>query len=370
MSVMRVDDHGPLGNGRPARSFGLSSRVAMGTLVIAALVLGIGGWTVTAKLAGAVISADQVIVDDNLKAVQDRDGGIVSDIPIREGDVVEAGQVILRLDDVQSRAELSIMRSQMLELAIRKARFVAERDGLPALIIPDSISRDDPKSADIVVGETRLFEGQRTDRESRKNQLVYGIVQINDEVAGLESQRLAKVNEIALAGIEYKRSKELADKNLFEVSRLSPIKREEVRLNGELGAIDASVARAKTRIFEIKLQILSIDETARTEAQRELSPIEAKLQEREERMAATDDRLSRAEIKAPIAGTIHELKIHTIGGVVSPAEVLVTIVPLDAHLKVEIRLSPMSTEQVAVGSPARLRFSSFNQRTTPELVGV
>ena len=252
MSVMRVDDHGPLGNGRPARSFGLSSRVAMGTLVIAALVLGIGGWTVTAKLAGAVISADQVIVDDNLKAVQDRDGGIVSDIPIREGDVVEAGQVILRLDDVQSRAELSIMRSQMLELAIRKARIVAERDGLPALIIPDSISRDDPKSADIVVGETRLFEGQRTDRESRKNQLEYGILQINDEVAGLESQRLAKVNEIALVGIEYKRSKELADKDLFEVSRLSPIKREEARLTGELGAIDASVARAKTRIFEIK----------------------------------------------------------------------------------------------------------------------
>ena len=215
-----------------------------------------------------------------------------------------------------------------------------------------------------------MFDGQRADRESRKDQLEYGIVQINDEVAGLESQRLAKVSEIALVGIEYKRAKDLADKDLIEIARLSPIQREEVRLNGELGSIDASIARAKTRIFEIRLQILAVDETARTEAQRELGTIETKLQELEERVSATADRLSRAEIRAPIAGTIHELKIHTIGGVVSPAEVLVTIVPLDAHLKVEIRLSPMSVEQVTVGSPVRLRFSSFNQRTTPELQGV
>ena len=137
MSVMSIEGYGTRGK---VRSFGLGPRVVVGTLVIAALVLGVGGWAVTAKLAGAVISPGQVVVDDNLKAVQHRDGGIVSEIPIREGDVVQAGQVLLRLDDVQSRAELAIMRSQMLDLSIRKARLVAERDGLAAMTISPDIA--------------------------------------------------------------------------------------------------------------------------------------------------------------------------------------------------------------------------------------
>jgi HlyD family type I secretion membrane fusion protein len=370
MTVINDETYGALGGAGPMRSFRLGPRIALGALVMAALVAGLGGWAMTAKLAGAVISPGQVVVDDNLKAVQHRDGGIISEISVREGDVVREGQVILRLDDVQSRAEIAIMTSQMLELTIRKARLVAERDGLAAMSLPTGINQGDPMTADLIAGETRLFVGQRAERDSRKSQLEYGIVQINDEVAGLASQRVSKINEIELVGVELGRTRALVEQDLIEVSRLSPIQREEVRLKGELGNVDASIARAKTRIFEIRLQILSIDETARTEAQRELSTIEAHLQELEERHAAAADQLARAEIRAPIDGTVHELKVHTIGGVVTPAEVLVTIVPMDAHLKIAIRLSPMKVEQIAVGSPARVRFSSFNQRTTPELKGL
>lgn len=358
------------GGAAPARSFRLGTRVVAGATVMAALVLGLGGWSATAKLAGAVISPGQVIVDDNVKAVQHRDGGIVSEIAVREGDVVEAGQVILRLEDVQSRAELAIIRSQLLELTIRKARLIAERDGLSELVLPGDVFADDSESVDFIAGETRLLAGQLAGRESQKQQLELGIVQIDDEVTGLESQRVAKVEEISLVGIEYKRTKELASKKLVEVSRVSAVRREEVRLKGELGGIDAAIARAKTRSGEIRLQILAIDETARTDAQRELSTVDARLQELNERSSAIEDRLARTEIRAPIAGTVHELNIHTIGGVITPAEVLVTIVPLNAHLKVEVRLSPMTVEQVSLGSAARLRFSSFNQRTTPELEGV
>ncbi len=355
---------------RPARTFRLASRVVVGLVLIAGLVGGIGGWAATARLAGAVISPGQVIVDQNVKAVQHRDGGIVSEIAVREGDVVSAGQVLLRLEDVQTRSELSIVRSQVLELTARKSRLVAERDALAEVVFPTGFSADDAEAFGFAAGETRLFDGQRASRESQKQQLQLGIVQINDEVAGLHSQREAKVEEIALVEVEYERTRELTERNLIEKSRLSAFEREKVRLRGELGEIDASVARAKTRSGEIQLQILSIDDTARTEAQRELSVVEARLQELTERAAAIEDRLSRTDIRAPIAGTVNELNIHTVGGVISPAEVLVTIVPLDAKLKVEIRLSPMNVEQVSVGSPARLRFSSFNQRTTPEINGV
>ena len=354
----------------PARTFQLGSRVVAGLVVIFALVAGVGGWIATAKLSGAVISPGQVIVDDNVKAVQHRDGGIVSEILVRQGDTVAAGDVILRLDDVQSRSELSIIHSQFLELTVKKARLIAERDGLADLVLPANVTIATPEAAAILAGETRILDGQIAHRESQKQQLALGIVQINDEVKGLESQRAAKAEEILLVNVEYSRTKTLADRKLVEESRVSTIRREELRLDGEVGGIDAAIARAKTRSGEIQLQVLAIDETARTEAQRELGGIETRLQELSERAVTLDDRLSRTDIRAPISGTIHELNIYTIGGVITPAEVLVTIVPIDAHLKVAIRLAPTTVEQVSLGSVARLRFSSFNQRTTPELKGV
>ena len=138
---------------------------------------------------------------------------------------------------------------------------------------------------------------------------------------------------------------------------------------GERGEVNAAIARAKTRMSEIRLQIISIDENGRTEAQRELSLVETKMSELHDRRTAVEDRLARTDIRAPIAGTVNELNIHTIGGVITPAEVLVTIVPENARLKIEVRLAPVSIDQVAVGQGARLRFSAFNQRTTPELKG-
>jgi HlyD family secretion protein len=140
-------------------------------------------------------------------------------------------------------------------------------------------------------------------------------------------------------------------------------------MRGELGEIDASMARARTRRSEIRLQILAVDEISRTEAQRELSLVDTKLSEILDRRTAVEDRLSRTNIRAPISGTVNELKVHTIGGVITPAEVLATIVPENAKLKIEVRLAPVSIDQVAVGQPAKLRFSAFNQRTTPELKG-
>ncbi|KQY27223.1 HlyD family type I secretion periplasmic adaptor subunit [Rhizobium sp. Root482] len=351
------------------KAFRIGPRIVVGVTLCFLLIGGVGGWAATAQLTGAVIAQGSVTVDQDLKSIQHRDGGIVSDIAVREGDFVKAGQMLIRLDDVQTKAELSIIRSQLIELASRKARLLAERDGLEAIEYPSDFNLGHADTADVVNGENRLFAGNLTNRESQKQQLELGIEQIGEEVRGLEAQRYSKDDEIALLKMEQRKIKGLADKGLIESSRVYAFDRDKARLLGERGEANAAIARAKTRISEIRLQIISIDENGRTEAQRELSLVETKMSEFRDRLTAVEDRLARTDIRAPIAGTVNELNIHTIGGVITPAMVLVTIVPENAKLKIEVRLAPNSIDQVAIGQAARLRFSAFNQRTTPELNG-
>jgi HlyD family type I secretion membrane fusion protein len=366
--MMELDNFSA-GRDRKPRSLGIGTRIVAGGMLAVFLVAGAGGWAATAMLTGAVIAQGSVTVDEELKAVQHRDGGIVREISVREGGAVEEGQVLIRLEDAQTKAELSIIRSQLLENTIKQARLLAERDGLPAIEFSDDLDRSVPEVTSLVLGETRLFEGNRRSRESQKQQLELSIRQIADEIRGLEAQRGAKKEEIGLVSIELGKMRDLAGKGLLEESRVTGLDRERARLTGEAGEIDAELARAGARISEIRLKILAVDEDARTEAQRELSLVAMRLSELQDREMAAEDRLSRTDIRAPIDGTVNELTVHTIGGIVTPAEVLVTIVPRDADLKVEAKLAPTSIDQVAEGHMARLRFTSFNQRITPELVG-
>ena len=350
-------------------SFPVATRVFAGVTLGLFLFVGAGGWAATAQLTGAVIAPGMVKVDQNMKSIQHRDGGIVSEIAVKEGDFVEKGQIMLRLDDAQTRAELSIVRTQLVELMARQARLMAERDNLDAIILSPELAPRLDDFQHVFFGENRLFEGNRQNRQSQKGQLELGIDQLGEEIRGLESQRNSKVDEIALVKVEHDKIKGLTDKRLIETSRKYIIDREMAKLVGEKGEVEASIARAKAKMSEIRIQIIAIDETARTEAQRELSSIEPKLSELRERRVAIEDRLARTDIRAPLSGTVNELAIHTIGGVISPAEKLVTLVPADAALKIEAKLSPTDIDQVFVGQPAKLRFSAFNQRTTPELHG-
>jgi HlyD family type I secretion membrane fusion protein len=347
----------------------LGSRVLFGTFLAVMLLGVIGGWAMTAKLTGAVIAAGTVKVDQNLKFIQHRDGGIVTRIMVREGDVVAKDQVLFELDDVQSRAELSILRTQLLEAEARAARLTADRDGRLAIEFPDHFNLGDEATASIVNGETRLHEGNIANRDSQVLQLELAIDQIGDEIVGLEAQRLAMTDEIALVEEAHAKLTELEEKGLVEAGRMSASERERVQLRGQLGEMDAAMARSRARIGEVRVKILAITEVARTEAQRELGVIETRVSELTDRVAAVEDRLSRTDIRAPIAGTVNELNIFTEGGVISPAEVLATIVPADAKLRVEAKLSPASIDQVYLGQPARVRFSAFSARTTPELHG-
>jgi HlyD family type I secretion membrane fusion protein len=355
--------------GETSHGFGIRTRVVVGTLAGFLLVGGFGGWAAMAELTGAVIAAGTLKVEQNLKTIQHLDGGIIGSIDVEEGDRVAKDQVMIRLDDTQNRAELAIVKSQIIELSARRSRLIAERDGQDRMNLPELLTGDDPTVLAAVRGEQHLLEGNRQNRGSKKEQLSLGMEQLQEEINGLQAQRDSKSDEIVLVRAEKEKLIGLAEKKLIEASRTYGNARELVRLVGEKGETDAGIARARARSSETRLQIIAIDETARTDAQKELSEIEPKLFELQERQATIRDRLSRTDIRAPVAGTVNELLVHTIGGVITPAQKVMTIVPADAILKVEAKLSPNDIDQVFLGQKANLRFTTFDQRTTPEMKG-
>lgn len=349
--------------------FSLRGRVILGSIFAVLLLGGIGGWAMTAKLSGAVIGTGSVLVDEDIKVVQHPDGGVLREIGVREGDFVTIGQVLLRLEDAELRAERAIIAGQLVELQAQRARLIAETEGLDLLAIPVGLVETYPSAEQIIAGEERLFLGNLARHQSQRDQMALQVDQLREEINGLIFQRNAVIAEFELAQIERDRLRTLSNSNLIETSRLSDAERDVARLQGQMGELDTAIARAEVRISDVELRILEHDGTRRTDAQRELRLVEAEISQTEERLAATEARYARTEILSPATGTVNELNVTTVGGVISPAERLITIVPEDADLTIEFRIAINDIDQVRVGQEATLRFSAFNQRTTPEVSG-
>ncbi len=350
-------------------SFSLKYHVIFSSVVIIALIAGVGGWAATATLSGAIIAPGTFVVERNVKKVQHSYGGIVAELNVRNGDRVEAGQILLKLDATQIGSELEIVKSQLLELKARSARLAAERDGLPAIVYPKDLSAGGTAAELVMSGETRLFEENRRSRENQKQQLKLRIEQLNEEITGLTSQKEAKSGERELIKHELAQIRQLHEKKLTAVSRVYAMEREERRLGGEYGGLVAQIARASGQISEINVEIIGIDENTRATAQRELRSIDARLAELQEREVAARDKFQRIDIRAPQTGIVHELTAHTVGGVITPAEQIMLIVPEEDALTVQAKIAPSDVDQVVIGRPAKLRLSAFNQQTTPEIPG-
>lgn len=331
------------------------------------LVVGCGGWAALAKLEGAVVASGIVKVDQNLKEIQHRDGGIIKTLAVRQGDRVREGQVLATLDEVQIKAELLIVRSQLAEAWGRQARLIAERDNLPAIEFPAAIVQVSSSAESVVNGESRLFAGNKRARDSQKEQLELSVAQTGEEIKGMEARLAAKEEEIKLVGAEREKLDHLFERKIVEYTRVYSAHRDWARILGEQGEISSSIARAKVRASEIRVQIIAVDQNASTEAQRDLRIVDARISELSERKLAIEDRLSRTEIRAPVSGYVNELFVFTVGGVITPAAKIATVVPEDAELKFEIKIAPADIDQVREGQPARVRLTAFNRNTTPEL---
>jgi HlyD family secretion protein len=349
----------------------INRHLLLGAAAALVLVGGVGGWATTTELSGAVIAQGQLVVDSNVKKVQHPTGGVVGELRVKDGDRVKAGDVLLRLDETQARTNLAIVTSALDELAARQARGEAERDGAEKVSFPaDLLARlNNPEVQRVTTGEQKLFEIRRGAREGQKAQLKEQIAQLRQQIQGNTEQEAAKAKEIDWIQQELKGIRDLWRQNLAPFNRLTTLERDGARLEGERGALIASAAQARGRVAETELKILQIDEDLRTEVGKELAEIRGKKSELVEKRVAAEDQLKRIDLVAPQDGKVFQQTVHTIGGVIQAGEAVMLIVPDGDSLIVEAKIAPQEIDQVRMGQGAVLRFTAFNQRTTPELNG-
>jgi HlyD family secretion protein len=352
------------------RTYTRELKVGLRVLLVATVL--VGGWAALVPLAGAVVVPGNLVVQSNVKAIQHPTGGVVAEIPVRNGKRVNAGDLLLRLDATQAQASLQVLTKQLDEFRARSARLVAERDGLARPDLPEELA---PRMGDSAVkallsAESTLFQARATARESQKGLLRNRIAQLNEEIAGLDAQVVSKAKQIELITGELVGVQDLYDKRLVPLPRLTALQRESARIEGERGQLISSIAETKAKISEAQLQIVRTDQDFRTDVVKELGEVKGKESELVERAVAARDLLDRIEMRAPVSGVVHQLNMHTIGGVIRAGDTIMEVVPDSDDLLIEARLQPADIDQVRMGQKAFTRFPAFNQRTTPEVAGV
>ncbi len=370
--VHRDDTHEVPGEGivvRAARAFEHELRTGLRALLVVG-VLG-GGWLVLVPLAGAVVVPGNLVVQSNVKTIQHPTGGVVAEIPVHNGMRVGSGDLLLRLDATQAKASLQVVSKQLDEARARVSRLTAERDGLPRPVVPAELSGrlDDVNLKTLLASEASLFRARATARDSQKDLLQSRVSQLGEEIGGLEAQVASKARQIELITGELTGVQELYDKHLVPLTRLTTLQRERARIEGERGQLISSIAETKAKIGEAQLQIVKLDQDFRADVVKELGESQGKEAELSERGVAARDVLERIELRAPTSGVIHQLAAHTLGGVIRAGDAIMEIVPDSDDLQIEARLQPNDIDQVRIGQLAYVRFSAFNQRTTPQLAG-
>ncbi len=342
-----------------------------GFVTVSMLVFGLGGWTAFASIQGAVIAPGVTVVESYLKRIQHRDGGIVAEIAVAEGERVEANQVLIRLDETDAQAELAIIEASLDELEAKRERLVAERDDSSDIAFPDELLARSagPRIANIMAGQRKLFAAQKAALRGRIEQLTERIGQLEQEIEGLSAQLASKKEQTGLVGEELEDLKQLLKKGLVQANRVFALDRERARLEGEEGELLATIASTKGRISEIKLQIIQVEDDARTKTLSDLREAEAGIAENNQKQIAAKAKLERTTIRAPRPGHVHQLAVHTIGGVIGPGFEIMAIVPDLDQLVVDVHVKPQDVDQVEIGQVARLRFPAFDLRTTPETLG-
>jgi HlyD family secretion protein len=330
------------------------------------------GWAAWVPLSGAVVISGSLVMQSNVKKVQHAQGGIVTAIRVQNGSKVGAGDELVRLDQTPARANLQVVARQLDEVRIRIARLKAERDNLETPRWPSELAAefDAAEREELLASERGLFMARANARRGRQELAETHTNQLEKQITALEAQLKSNGKQADITGGELSGVEELLRQKLVTLPRATALQKEAAHLDGVGGQLNAQIAETRAKVSETRLQALQSEETFRSEVMRDLREAEAKEGELVERNLAARDQMARTIIRAPTAGIIHELTLHTVGGVITPAEVLMLVVPDDDTLAIEARLGADKVDQVHVGQTAHVRMSSLNQRMTPELAGI
>ncbi|MBC7479510.1 MAG: HlyD family type I secretion periplasmic adaptor subunit [Pseudorhodobacter sp.] len=346
--------------------------IFVGLLTIALLIGGFGTWSLTTSIGGAIVAPGVIQVEQNRQVVQHPDGGVVSEINVTEAQTVKAGDLLLRLDGSQIKAELAIVEGQLYDSMARRSRLEAERDDLEEPVFTPEmleLAKTKPEVADQVEGQRRLFTARKETQAAQVSQLEKRKDQITSQVEGIKAQTAAITDQINLMLPEVADQQKLLDKGLTQSARLIDLKREVARLQGNMGELEGNRAQAEGRGTEIQMQILQLQSARREDANTQLRDMGDKTLELAERRRALTEQVARLDIRAPVSGIILGLTVTTPNAVVRPAEPLLYIIPQDRPLIIVAQLPPIHVDEVHVGQSVRVVFAAFSSRTTPQLEG-
>ncbi|UWQ90726.1 HlyD family type I secretion periplasmic adaptor subunit [Aliisedimentitalea scapharcae] len=346
--------------------------IIIGVLALITLVGGFGFWAVQATIAGAIIAPGRLEVDRNRQIVQHLDGGVVAEILVEEGDTVELGQPLIRLDSNLLQSQKLIVEGQLFELMARRGRLEAERDGNDFIAFDLellAIAAERGMVAELVAGQERLFQARADSTAREIEQLGKRRGQITDQIIGIKAQQASLVVQLELINEELENQQSLLDRGLAQAATVLNLRRTAANLDGSLGELTASEAQAEGRITEIEIEILKLGTRQREDAITRLRDLQYRELELAEQRRSLQERLDRLDITAPVSGIVYGLQVHTPRSVIRPADPVLFLVPQDRPLVIASRVDPIHIDKIFVGQTVSLRFSALDQRETPELFG-
>jgi len=341
----------------------------IGFIILALVFGGFGSWAALAPLDSAALAPGVVTVKNYRKTVQHLEGGIVKEIHVRDGVEVREGDLLLVLDDTQARAELEILRGQRFAAVAAESRLKAERDDRKTINFPELMGSSDQRAREAVLSEEQQFAARRLARDGEIDVLEQRIGQLDAQVRGLKALIDSKEQLLHSYEEEISDNQALLSEGYVDKQRLRDVQRQKASLKGEVAEHNASIAGINVQIGETRLQILQLKKDFRAQVVEQLSEVQTRVFDLEERVTAIQDRVERSAIYAPVAGMVLGMSLHTVGGVVSPGTPILDIVPESDELIIEAEVSPNDIDRVNNGLTADIRFSAFKSATTPVIEG-
>ena len=348
----------------------LSSTARLAALGSIVMFVGLFALAYFVNINGAVIASGQAVVRGKPKLVQTIDGGVVADIKVKDGDVVSAGDLLLRLDPTLLQINRDILRERLAAVLAHESRLKAEylgRDEIERVTPPDYIDAESLDSN--YVGQNEIFQSRRDVQQGRKEQLDERILQFGNQISGVEGQIESKKNQREFNERELESARKLSSQGLARESQVLELQRAEASLLGELAEHQSDLARIQNSIRDTQLEILQSEREFKEQAVTELRDVTAQHEELMLEIVTIEKKLDRIAFLAPADGVVHEMQAFTVGGVIAPESTILQIVPVSEGVEFELRIDPTAIDQIFVGQTAKVQFPAFDMKTEPVLFG-